>query len=1026
MDVADAHRSLDSSPTRSRAECSLDSATTDSTATSETAVSFPQTDKRHQELVRDTVGRPPRRASTISLDYGELEALREDHSCSDSNSEKYDDFDADGLQGNDAQNDDETFTDGTDSQAESLGSDCDESSFDDATAMTSDTEDGYSTISGDVASEDSDEYAELMASMPIALGRKGGCTGSRYARPLTESGTNCPLPIPCADEGMNPLEGLAMLQSIRSDLEKVGNMIVKNKDGEAFLRRAHVLASINLLARNVPACILEHLGTEIRNRLRVEAESKALQTAGAHCGQRRATLTKSSFHSCTSSSGVSLASLSSYEDVDDGSIADFDLDLNFDEVSIELPTFGASGNGNPRRNSAFECSPNVSGSLERGSQFARIIPRVSRSRSNMSLSTASTMSHQNEALPWIEYFDCALLFVDISGFTKLSTILEPESLSKVINSYFQLIVDKVFQFGGDIQKFAGDALFAEWRASSKQSLQQCVESATICAVTMVRDCADFPVMAFGGSVTTSKDQGSPVSTLNVHAGLSVGRMGGIHVGDSTHRREYVYFGEPISQATKACDMCKTGELRGSTMVCDFLAAGGALSPDVSFQGNEPVLLAQRETVLVSLSDLTRKHSSRERNAKSRGVTDQVDGLATDALIEYRRLISLYVHPVVVADDIAASDNFRSSSRSTGHASQNEAAELRSVYTMFLNAELSVQLKGNITDDQHKMDDLNDIMNLVTRELRRYCGHLRQFIVDDKGVVIIATFGLRGSTFPKMVSDRALPATIAMYNGLLGELGVESRIGATFGDAYCGLVGGEQRHEYAVMGPSVNLAARLMCHPENPGVLVDSAVRKLANKSYVFNALPPIRVKGYSHIVAIFEPLSPLEQEFGRLEPNFVGRREQMTAVLDVTRNLTKAAESRSHFVFIAAPSGFGKTALVTHTIEYLRRRAKSNPSPQTIAKHVSSEGDSLVPFSTIKPLFLKVLGQPATPLDDSTGSGLSLYSSMERSRLSLSTRSCALSTAMSLSMAVDRLEYLCEELEASPSLTYHLKVSLQL
>jgi Adenylate and Guanylate cyclase catalytic domain len=389
-------------------------------------------------------------------------------------------------------------------------------------------------------------------------------------------------------------------------------------------------------------------------------------------------------------------------------------------------------------------------------------------------------------------------------------------------------------------------------------------------------------------------------------------------------------------------------------------------------------------------------------------------------------ISLYVHPVVVSNDVAASDNFRTSSSSPGHGSQNEAAELRSVYTLFLNAELSVQLKGNIHDDQHKMDDLNEIMNLVTRELRRYCGHLRQFIVDDKGVVIIATFGLRGSTFPKMVSERALPATLAMYNALQGELGVESRIGATFGDAYCGLVGGEQRHEYAVMGPSVNLAARLMCHPENPGILVDTAVRKLASKSYGFNALPPIQVKGYAHAVAIFEPLSALEREFGRLEPNFVGRKEQISTVLDVTRNVTKLSESRCHFIFIAAPSGFGKTALMTQTIENLRKRTKPNPGALTIAKHVCSEGDSLVPFSAIKPLFLKVLSHPAMPIGEaSTGSGSSLYSSMDRSGLSLSARSCAISTGMSPSMAVDRLEYLCEELEASPSLIYHLKVSAQ-
>jgi hypothetical protein len=37
-------------------------------------------------------------------------------------------------------------------------------------------------------------------------------------------------------------------------------------------------------------------------------------------------------------------------------------------------------------------------------------------------------------LPYVSRHDCAMLFVDISGFTKLSTLLDVESLSKVSNT----------------------------------------------------------------------------------------------------------------------------------------------------------------------------------------------------------------------------------------------------------------------------------------------------------------------------------------------------------------------------------------------------------------------------------------------------------------------------------------------------------------------------------------------------------------------------------------------------------------
>ena len=39
--------------------------------------------------------------------------------------------------------------------------------------------------------------------------------------------------------------------------------------------------------------------------------------------------------------------------------------------------------------------------------------------------------------------------------------------------------------------------------------------------------------------------------------------------------------------------------------------------------------------------------------------------------------------------------------------------------------------------------------------------------------------------------------------------LEATIGIATGTTFCGIVGGYARHEYAVVGPTVNLAARLM-------------------------------------------------------------------------------------------------------------------------------------------------------------------------------------------------------------------------
>merc|ERR1712071_451176 len=196
---------------------------------------------------------------------------------------------------------------------------------------------------------------------------------------------------------------------------------------------------------------------------------------------------------------------------------------------------------------------------------------------------------------------------------------------------------------------------------------------------------------------------------------------------------------------------------------------------------------------------------------------------------------------------------------------------------------------------------NDIFLVTLRELDRFKGHLRQFIVDDKGVVLIATFGLRGSTSQDMIANRALPATKVIHKALLNELNVENRIGATLGQVYCGVVGGIQRHEYAVLGPSVNLAARLMASTQNPGILVDNEVRRVAGKSFVFNALQPVKAKGYTEKVRIFEPVGLSERQWKKADPHFVGRTKELKKILYAGKSILTYEDTPKFFLISGDP-----------------------------------------------------------------------------------------------------------------------------
>lgn len=56
----------------------------------------------------------------------------------------------------------------------------------------------------------------------------------------------------------------------------------------------------------------------------------------------------------------------------------------------------------------------------------------------------------------------ALLFVDISGVMELSQRFNVKDFKKFIEDYFTKIIEFVNSFGGEVVKYAGDALIAIW------------------------------------------------------------------------------------------------------------------------------------------------------------------------------------------------------------------------------------------------------------------------------------------------------------------------------------------------------------------------------------------------------------------------------------------------------------------------------------------------------------------------------------------------------------------------------------
>lgn len=211
--------------------------------------------------------------------------------------------------------------------------------------------------------------------------------------------------------------------------------------------------------------------------------------------------------------------------------------------------------------------------------------------------------------------------------------------------------------------------------------------------------------------------------------------------------------KPTSQVSKAADMATDGELMASPEAMLSLSHCCNMPKELS-SCTKPVCIAARDETFLKFDSLAPFLNAADDLPASQpyeSLRKHCKALSYSAIQRLHVQMALYVHPVIRSDELALSAAIQAGKKYTEtlESRHRAEAELRSVYTIFINAILSPRVTGKKAIDDELYKKLNMVMHVTSRELDRYSGHLRQFIVDDKGVVLIATFGLRGSTFPNM-------------------------------------------------------------------------------------------------------------------------------------------------------------------------------------------------------------------------------------------------------------------------------------
>lgn len=288
-------------------------------------------------------------------------------------------------------------------------------------------------------------------------------------------------------------------------------------------------------------------------------------------------------------------------------------------------------------------------------------------------------------------------------------------------------------------------------------------------------------------------------------------------------------------------------------------------------------------------------------------------------------------------------------------------ELRKVTTLFLSLD-------SYRKDVEGKDPLllQPFLEIAQRHLHASGGFLRQFLVDDKGCVFIAMWGMPAFTYANNGS-RALYCASSIMNEVKSK-GYQCSIGIATGMVYCGCVGAPERTDYVGIGTDVNIAARLMSKAKGR-ILVDPTTYANLNKS----AKELLQPGQELHLKGMSAPMTPYIYSTDQIptlnEPDeHLGSKYllQHKTVQVLSKHLDRLSSGNRDFeedttlrvmddihtiLFILGAAGSGKSAACSYFRHSSHQRNIACIMVQAQSIHKG------VPFAVMRELFMELVGK---------------------------------------------------------------------
>ena len=171
--------------------------------------------------------------------------------------------------------------------------------------------------------------------------------------------------------------------------------------------------------------------------------------------------------------------------------------------------------------------------------------------------------------------EVCVLFSDIRGFTSMSERMEPSKVVKLLNSFFDKMIDVVFKYNGTLDKIIGDELMVLYGAPLKKADD--ILNAVKTAKEMFTTLDQFNVKML--------EEGYP--ELNIGIGINYGKVICGNIG-SEQQMNYTVIGDTVNLASRLCSAAKPGEIIISDSVYKNLddTIGFSLNEKLSLKGKK--------------------------------------------------------------------------------------------------------------------------------------------------------------------------------------------------------------------------------------------------------------------------------------------------------------------------------------------------------------------------------------------------------------------------------------------------------